>query len=243
MKLLPRLTIALLIIAGLISTILLAQATSAQTRSETVRSRAIRMKYDTGKIDGLRIIVYLVNGKNIVAVDPSREFTKGEQIKIEFESNFDGYVYFVNVPPSGKSAVIYPDPKGGESDNLIRARQRYVLPHTGTFEFVEDEKGTEVVQVIMSREPIQVFEDSIRNSNGQLGETVSSAAAELTGETRRSGIDTESVSKVVPSGVRTRNVRLAPPRTKDEKGTVVAVPDTKLKPGEVAVFEIRLRRV
>jgi hypothetical protein len=94
----------------------------------------------------------------------------------------------------------------------------------------------------MSREPIQVFEDSIKNSNGQLGETASSAAAELTGE-KRSGIDTESVSKVVPTGVRTRNVRLAPPRAKDEKGTVVAVPDTKLKPGEVAVFEIRLRRV
>jgi hypothetical protein len=242
MKLLPRLKIALLIIAGLISTILLAQSTSAQTRSEAVRSRAIRMKYDTGRVDGLRITVYLINGKNMVAVDPSREFTKGEQIKIEFESNFDGYVYFVNVPPSGRSAVIYPDPRGGEADNLIRARQRYVLPHAGTFEFVEDEKGTEVVQVIMSREPIQVFEDSIKNSNGQLGETASSAAAELTGE-KRSGIDTESVSKVVPTGVRTRNVRLAPPRAKDEKGTVVAVPDTKLKPGEVAVFEIRLRRV
>ncbi len=227
----------------MMSAILLAQATSAQTR-DGVRSRAIRMKYDTGKIDGLRITVYLVTGKNIVAVDPSREFTKGEQIKIEFESSFDGYVYFVNVPPSGRSAVIYPDPKGGESDNMIRARQRYVLPHRGTFEFVEDEKGTEVVQVIMSREPIQVFEDSIRNANGQLGETASSAAAELAGsDTKRTGIDSEGVAKVVPEGVRTRNVRLAPPRSKEEKGTVVAVPDARLKPGEVAVFEIRLRRV
>jgi hypothetical protein len=37
-------------------------------------------------------------------------------------------------------------------------------------------------------------------------------------------------------------VRLAPPKEKDKEGAVVTVPD-KLKDGEMAVFEIRLRRI
>jgi hypothetical protein len=219
-------------------------AYAQQSGADSMRSRAIRMKYDAGKVDGLRVIVYMVERDKNIAVDPSRDFKKGDQIKIEFESSFDGYVYFVNVPPSGGSTIIYPDVRGGETDNKIRARQRYVLPHSATFEFVDDEKGIEVIQVIMARQPIPLFEDAIRNSNGELGKTASSAAAELAGaESKRSGIDTSSSAKLLPEGVRARSVRLAPPRAKQESGTVVAVPDAKLKAGEVAVFEIRLRRV
>jgi len=171
------------------------------------------------------------------------QLSKGDQIKIEFESNFDGYVYFVNVAPSGKSAVIYPDRRAGETNNMIRERQRYVLPHSAPFEF-DEEKGTEVLQVIMSRRAVPLFEDAIRNSRGELGTTASTAAAELMGvESKRSGIDTANTQRILPPEMRARSVRLAPAGNNDEKGTVIAVPDTKLKPGEVAVFEIRLRHV
>ncbi|HKG21468.1 MAG TPA: DUF4384 domain-containing protein [Blastocatellia bacterium] len=219
----------------------LAQRARPQAGNTAVRGRSIRMKYDAGQVDGLRIIVYMVEGSNLTPIDPSRNFKKGDQIKIEFESNFDGYVYFVNVPPSGKKVVIYPDIRAGETNNMIRARQRYVLPKSMPLEFVDDEKGVEVIQVVMSRQPISLFDNAIKNSNGELGDTASSAAAELVGMNSKTGINVESSSStVVPSGIKARSVRLAPPRDKDETGAVVAVPDTRLKPGEVAIFEIRL---
>ncbi|HLG17561.1 MAG TPA: DUF4384 domain-containing protein [Blastocatellia bacterium] len=243
MKALIRFAMISLAIAGLTSIVALTQKVSAQRDTSGVRTRAIRMKYETGKVDGMRIIVYLMDGDKALAVDPSRSFKKGDQIKIEFESNFDGYVYFVNVAPSGKSAVIYPDRRAGETNNMIRERQRYVLPHSAPFEF-DEEKGTEVLQVIMSRRAVPLFEDAIRNSRGELGTTASTAAAELMGvESKRSGIDTANTQRILPPEMRARSVRLAPAGNNDEKGTVIAVPDTKLKPGEVAVFEIRLRHV
>ncbi len=242
MKPLSRFAAVALAIIFLAQTFALAQETKPQGRNKSVRSRAIRTKYNAGKVDGVNVIVYLIEGDTLVPVDPGRDFKKGDQIKVQFKSSFDGHVYFVNVPPSGKKAVIYPD--GKETDNLIRARQTYVLPQSTTFEFVDDDKGIEVIQVIMSRQPIQLFEDAIRNSNGELGETASSAASELMSmESKRPGIDADNTTNILPEGVRTRSVRLAPPREKGETGTVVAVPDNKLKPGEVAVFEIRLRHV
>lgn len=235
--------IALTVLALFALICLLATATAAQDQDEGMRARSIRMKYDAGRVDGVRIVVYMIQGNNLVAVDPAREFKKGDCIKIEFESNFDGYVYFINIPPSGKSAIIYPDLKAQETDNVIHARQRYLLPHAMPFEFVDDERGVEVVQVIMSRRPIPMFEEAIKKSNGQLGETAASAAELMGLESKRSGIDTESSAHVLPPGVRARSARLAPPKDKVEQGTVIAVPDSKLKPGEVAVFEIRLRHV
>ena len=240
MRSIRRFAVASLIIGAFASNLALAQKTKPQAASEAVRSRAIRMKYDAGQVDGLRIIVYMVQGSALAPIDPSRTFKKGDQIKIEFESNFDGFVYFVNVPPSGKKVVIYPDIRAGETNNMVRARQRYVLPQSMPLEFIDDEKGVEVIQVVMSRQPIPLFDTAIKSSHGELGETASSAAAELVGMNPKTGISVGSSAKVVPAGIRARSVRLAPPKDKDETGAVVAVPDSRLKPGEVAIFEIRL---
>lgn len=243
MKALITFAIASLTVAAVLSTVAAAQTDSSQD-SNARRSREIRMKYDAGSVDGMRLTVYLMEGDKPIAVDPGRSFKKGDKIKLEFESNFDCYVYFVNVAPSGKSTVIYPDVRGEETDNKIRGRQRYVLPRTTAFEFVNDEKGIEVIQVIMSRQPVSLFEDAIKNSRGELGTTASTAAAELMGvESKRAGIDVPTTSKILPGNMRSRIIRLAPPKDKDDKGTVIAVPDSKLKPGEVAVFEIRLRHI
>ena len=240
MRSVRKFAITALVVCALASDLALAQRPKQQPARQGLNARSIRMAYDSGKMDAIRIIVYMVQGSNLVPIDPSRSFKKGDQIKIEFESNFDGYVYFVNVPPSGKKAVIYPDARAGENSNMIRARQRYVLPQSVPLEFMDDDKGVEVIQVIMSRQTIPLFDSAIKNSNGELGETASSAAAELVGMNSKSGINVESKPKDLPSGVRGRSVRLAPPKDGDKTGAVVAVPDTKLKPGEVAVFEIRL---
>jgi hypothetical protein len=204
--------------------------------------------YETGKTDGMRVLIYKVENNLVVPVDPARTFTKGDEIKVAFEANFDGFVYFINITPRGKARVLFPFT--GESDNAVKSRQRYELPRTGVIGF-DEEKGIEVLQVVMSRERVKTYDDAVKNSNGEMGESAAGAAAELAsnGKPTKSGIVAENVAIALPAShgsVRTRGIKLAPGRDKDEKGSIVSIPDQKgvdarLKQGEIAVFEIRLK--
>jgi len=217
-----------------------------RVQEQEVLHRAIRQKYASGEQDGLNLVIYKIENGGQTPINPAtHSFKKGDQIRIEFQSNFDGYVYFINVPPKGEKVVFYPDVKFKDNNNIIRARQKYILPRESIFEFEEDQPGLEVIQVVMSRQPIPFLEDSIRKSGGVVASTAEGAASELKDlASNRGGYDVEKPVKVVPdkSNVLTRSVRLAPPKEKDKEGAVVTVPD-KLKDGEMAVFEIRLRRI
>jgi Domain of unknown function (DUF4384) len=211
-----------------------------------LRQRGIQLRedYQAGRVDGLRILVLKSEGGNFVPVDPGRVFRQGDEIRVAFESNFDGYVYVVNVSPGGKKRVIFPGRQISEGSNVIRARQRIELPPTS---FIFDkETGTEILQVIMSRDPVPVLDSAVKESRGEL-QSAASAAGELSADTQR-GIVSRNVAPVLPqsSGIRARGVFLAEGRDKDKAGSVVAIADEKqsdarLKPGEVALFEIRLQ--
>jgi hypothetical protein len=208
------------------------------------RGIQLREDYDSGKIDGMRILVLKSEAGNFVPVDPGRVFKPGDEIRVAFESNFDGYVYVINVTPTGNKRVIFPGSQLAAGGNVIRARRRIELPPT-SFVF-DQETGTEILQVIMSREPIAAFDAAVKDSKGEL-QSASSAAAELSANTQR-GIVSRNVIAGLPQeiGMRPRSVFLAEGRDKDKGGSVVAIADEKrsdgrLKPGEVASFEIRLR--
>jgi len=129
------------------------------------------------------------------------------------------------------------------SNNAVSPDQRYDLPPGGDAIEFDTEKGTEVLQVIMSKDRIAYLDAALKNPERYLSDSASSAAAELEG-----GI-AKKVTPVVPesegSKVRSRDIILAPGRDKDAKGSVVAIPDNagggKLKSGEIAPFEIRLK--
>jgi hypothetical protein len=95
----------------------------------------------------------------------------------------------------------------------------------------------------MSRGRIAYLDAALKEPDRCLSESASSAAQELQG-----GI-VKKVTSVVPhddhNKVRSRDIILAPGKDKDSKGSVVAVPDNggggKLKAGEIAPFEIRLK--
>lgn len=232
MRIQIRFAVALLIVCG--------QLSNAQNQT-SLRQRGIQLREDfsAGKVDGMRILVLKSESGNFVPVDPGRIFTQGDEIRVAFESNFDGYVYVINVSPDGKKRVIFPGTQAANSNNLIRARQRIELPRTS---FIFDkEMGTEILQVIMSREPVAVLDAAVKESKGEL-QSASSAAAELSSNTQR-GIVSESASI---TGLRARGVFLAAGKDNDKAGSVVAIADekradAKLKTGEVASFEIRLQ--
>ncbi|KAF0249484.1 MAG: hypothetical protein FD167_1114 [bacterium] len=224
------------------------------------QSKRARGLFVNGQADAIHILILKKIDENKFApVDPARAFQRGEQIKITFESNFDGYVYVVNVTPGGKKRVLFPFNK--ESNHIVHG-QRYELPSLNTFVF-DEEKGTEIVQVIMSRETIAFFDQAVKNSQGELGETASSAAAELSNpntKAPKSGIVTENVTSVLPQtgagAMRQRGIILSPGKDKATEGTYIAIPDkstdrgqtkdkeaSRLKANEVAVFEIRLQHI
>ena len=211
------------------------------------QDRAIRQKYRSGQEDGMSLVVYKVEGDEEVAINPANHsFKAGDQIRIKFQSNFDGYVYFINISPKGEKVVFYPDAKFPNSSNIIRSGREYHLPSKDIFEFDAEEKGIEIIQVVVSRKPIPFLVEAISKSDGVLGTTASNAASELgSAPSKQTGVVVDEATKVLPEdgqSVLSRKIRLAPPKDKDKEGAVVTIPD-KLKGNEVAVFEVRLRRI
>ncbi|HXG94936.1 MAG TPA: DUF4384 domain-containing protein [Blastocatellia bacterium] len=199
------------------------------------RARALVVKK---RADGMRIKV-LKDGEE---VDPSREFHSGDEIKVQFQNNFKGYVYIVNVTPGGKKQLLFPCSR--EMANEVSPGKWYVLPADPYTMSFDEEKGTEVLQVITSRERIGFLDEAIKeccdpSKSCEVGETASSAAAELIG--KAGGIVT-NVTPIAPakgdSGIRARSIALKPGRDKDKEGSVVAAQDNN---GNALVFEVRLK--
>jgi hypothetical protein len=273
MKTFSTIAIASLALAAIMSA-------PAYGQDDDVRSRGLVVQYQNGTIDGMQVSILKKSGTGRVPVDPGTTFKEGDQIWVSFASNFEGYVYIVNVMPDGQKRVLFPyqtyqTGADSQTSNLLHADQRYILPKGDAFAF-DEHTGTETLQVIMSRDPIPYLEAAVKNPNGDLGNSASSAAAELQGKAAKQsyegskppdsgGIVTDNVA--VPEGVQTRDIRrvtvahssAAPPAPAratqararhrvDKQGSVVAIPDEggkggKLKAGEIAVFEIRLKHV
>ena len=214
-----------------------AQVKNAKKNNEAGRARGLFIHKTS---DAMSILVLKVADGTLVPVDPSTVFTYKDQIKIQFQSNFEGYIYVVNIAPSGKRRLLIPSPEA--TDNAVSPDERYDLPPgRNTIEF-DQEQGTEVLQVIMSHDRIPYLDAALKEPEQYLSDSASSAAAELQG-----GI-AKKVTPVVPQGegskVRSRDIILAPGKDKDTAGSVVAISDGgggKLKSGDIAPFEIRLK--
>ena len=209
---------------------------AAMTRALFVKKRS----------DAMRVL-FLKGG---IPVDPSDVFKAGDEIEVKYESNFPGYAYFVNITPEGKKCLIAP---------CSRAEIIEMVPGTLSKQTVafDDEKGTEVLQVVLSRERIKFLDDAIKDAGCcdtpcgcELSANAASAAAQLASNAAKKkggGIVVNDVVAVVPEsgtgGVRARGIKLAAGRDKKE-GSFVAIEDQKndnrLEPGQAAVFEIRL---
>src|SRR6185503_3990520 len=154
---------------------------------------------------------------------------------------FDGFIYVVNIQPSGKTCLMFPYP--GVLDNRVASEQQYQIPPGKDALQFDEEKGTEVLQVIMSRDRVPYLDAALKEPEQCLAQSATTVAAEL-----QAGIVKKVTPVVVPSSgskVRSRDIILAAGKDKDAAGSVVAVPDNrgdgKLKPGEIATFELRFK--
>jgi hypothetical protein len=228
-------------------------------RTDEARTRGLFVKKTA---DAIRFVLMKGQGNTFVPVNPSQEFKSGDEVTLSFESNFEGYIYVVNVDQDGKKCLIFP--YTGETNNKIKMGQSYTLPRGATWKFDEN-KGTEVVQIIMARDPITFLDGALKNPTCsdpekccELSSSASDAAAELGANTKKAdggtggqgkaedkGFADTNLTPILPTGIRARSISFAAGKDKDEKGSVVAIDDKgatgKLKQGEAAVFEIRLK--
>lgn len=235
-----KLTLLSMLAAAVVSGAGAAQSKRKLTADSDADSARARGLFVNKKADAMRVLILKDEGGSLVPIDPSRSFTKGDQIKVSFQSNFPGYVYIINITPGGKKCVLFPY---GDAVNSITSGQRYDLPQNGTIEF-DDEKGTEVLQVVMARKRIPHFDSAVKESGGCLGESAASAAEELA-STKRGLVSDNDTSSLLAKGIRARSIILAAGKDKDQEGSVVAISSKdgsgKLKEKEAAVFEIHLK--
>lgn len=216
-----------------------------------VRTRALFTKK---RADAVSIMVL----KDDEVVDPGRDFKEGEEIQIRLSSNFAGYVYVLNVTPSGKKRLLFPCSRRG--DNRVAPWEDNILPSkSGSLAFDSDQ-GTEVLMVVLSHDRIGYLDDALKSCcPGQTGadccghfvcdlaDSAAAAAAELAGnvsDEQRAGVVIDRGRE--NAGVRTRGVTLAAGRDRKRITTYVAVQDQsggRLDPGKPAVFYIRLKHV
>jgi hypothetical protein len=211
-----------------------------------------RARYKSGESDGIRLVIYRMSGGRLMAVDPGQAFKSGDRIRVAFESNFGGYVYVINLTPSGEARLLFPF---RNRDNRVRAGQRYEVPQAGEFTF-DTEPGTEVLQVLMSRTRVPFLEASLggalKSSNNVLDESAARLLQNLTGKYKspsEGGIvrydEQASETRATKNQqTRSRSLTLNP----GEEDSVLTVSGKKglpgrLRPGEISVFEVRLKHI
>jgi hypothetical protein len=232
MRVMLRFTLAVMLVASIIVPAMSAEK-KRQQKDEATVARGLFTKKTS---DAMTILILKYEDGNLSPVAPNTEFKTGDKIKLQLKSNFDGFIYVVNIEPDGKRRLMFPIPEA--LDNTVSPDETYEIPPGHIMEF-DAAKGTEVLQVIMTRSRIKYLDEALKSPEGYLSESASSAAAEL-----QPGI-AKNVPSVAGDKTRSRDIIFAAGKDKDQKGSVVAIPDSgaggKLKQGETAQFQIRLK--
>jgi len=110
---------------------------------------------------GLGLTLFMRDSTGLaVRTDPTREFHKGDHVRVLLETNADGYLYIFNTTNDGQPVMIYPDPTLDEGGNYIQAHVPFEIPSSTAAEerlrwFTFDQNaGAEKLYFVFSREPL-----------------------------------------------------------------------------------------
>jgi hypothetical protein len=227
--------------------LLLACLLLATGYAQSENERDIVSKFQSGQATGMKVTILLAGANSsLTPVDPKREFSPGEEIKVALESNMRGYVYLVNFGSSGKTRVIFPNARAGESHLIEPYRQR-IIPSTYDIGF-DEHTGTESFRVFVSRRPVAFLEAAVHRRDGLLTERDAEAFAGMSNEgaRQRLGVVAAEMSFTdKPASSRTIGTR--DPIWNDGKKTSLVVirrrkgQSDRLQLGEIAVFGINFK--
>ncbi len=115
---------------------------------------------------GLGYSLFLNNNDKAVRVDPAREFANGEQVRLMFEPNTDGYLYIFNTTNNGPATMLYPHPDLNGGNNKVSHNVPVFVPSASEgneanqwFGFF-GASGTEQLYVVVTRTPLKGFPEN-----------------------------------------------------------------------------------
>jgi hypothetical protein len=127
----------------------------------------------------------------------------GDQFKINFMTDGDGYVYVINFDSQGKALIIFPHPEAG-AGNQVNAGQTYEIPSSpANWYYLDDAKGQEILYIVASPFPIPNLDSLVSDLKQSKGGAQSSLkTARLRGSldalTRGVGVVTDGKSGQEP---------------------------------------------
>jgi hypothetical protein len=194
---------------------------------------------------GFRYTLALVNqtsGK-AEAVDPDRDFRKGECVRVEVESNQSGYLYVLSKQSSGGWLPMFPSPEMPDESNVADPGQKVRAPRDYCFE-IGDPPGTETLFVVLSRSPRDFFDlyDAIKTPAGAAPANTSKSASNPVqlADARLVNSAVENMAKTF--GTRDLVIKKVTPATdKQDPDYSVYVVNGSDKPSSTVVRKIEIR--
>ena len=190
---------------------------------------------------GFRYMVALVDpasGK-AEAVDPDRDFRKGECVRIEVESNHSGYLYVLSKQSSGGWLPLFPSSEMPDESNVLDPGQKVRAPKDYCFE-IADPPGTETLFVVLSRSPRDFFElyDAIKTPPANNSRSTSNPVQMADGRRVNSAVEKMATSFGARDLVIKKVTQAADKRETDYSVYVVNGSD---KPSSTVVKKVEIR--
>jgi hypothetical protein len=101
----------------------------------------------------MRISLQRMDGADWRTVDPGLVLKTGDRVRFRFQSNFDGYLYVMNLGTSGSYTLLFPREETGRENNL-KASTEYLIPATQAYFRIAGPPGHDVVYWLVSPVPL-----------------------------------------------------------------------------------------
>ncbi len=105
---------------------------------------------------GLGYTLYMKDSQgDAVRVDPSREFVKGDEIRLGLETNTDGYLYIFHTENGHDPQMLFPHPTLDGGSNRVSAHSLETVPSDLARWFLFDARpAVEKLYIVITREPL-----------------------------------------------------------------------------------------
>ena len=123
----------------------------------TTEAQTLNAPTDAPKPIGLGYTLFMNDeAANPVIVEASREFKAGDQIRVQLETNADGFLYIFHTEDGRNPQMLFPHAALEAGRNWVAAHSRQFFPSDLTYGFVFDEKpAAERLYFILARQPLR----------------------------------------------------------------------------------------